>query len=95
MNTRNLIVGIFSVLVCMSSIQAQAESTSWCSPDSYGHALCDPIQPTTDATIEAGEGDMYGSVLLDVPAKVTTAAVSEGPWGDKYARLPEDWSPYR
>ncbi len=37
MNTRNLIVGIFSVLACMSSIQSQAESTSWCSPDSYGH----------------------------------------------------------
>ncbi|MEQ1661969.1 MAG: hypothetical protein ABL877_04680 [Thiobacillus sp.] len=95
MNTRNLIVGIFSVLACMSSIQAQAEPASWCSPDSYGHVLCDPIQATTDATIELGKGDMYGSVLLDVPDKIPTAALSEGTWGDKYEILPEDWSPYR
>ena len=95
MNTRNLIVGIFSVLACMSSIQAQAEPTSWCSPDSYGHALCDPIQPTTDAMIEPGEGDMYGSVLLDVPAEVTTAAVAERAKGDMYGSIQEDWSPYR
>ncbi len=95
MNTRNLIVGIFSVLACISSIQAQAEPASWCSPDSYGDALCDSPKPTTDATIEPGEGDMYGSVLLDAPDKIASAAVSEGAWGDKYARLPEDWSPYR
>jgi hypothetical protein len=78
----------------MSSIQAQAEPASWCSPDSYGHVLCDSPKPTTDAMIEPGEGDMYGSVLLDAPDKIASAAVSEGTWGDKYARLPEDWSPY-
>lgn len=95
MNTRNLIVGAFSVLVCMASVQAQAESAPWCSPDSYGHVLCASPKPTTDATIEPGEGDMYGSVLLDVPAKIATGAFAERGRGDMYGSVQEDWSPYR
>jgi hypothetical protein len=95
MNTRNLVIGIFSVLAGLSSIQAQAESAPWCSPDTYGQVLCDSVPATTDATTEPGEGDMYGSVLLDTPDKIGSAALAAGTWGDKYEILPEDWSPYR
>jgi hypothetical protein len=87
MNTRILIVGLFSLLSCMASIQARAESTSWVNPDLYGHVVFDPPQSTTDATIEPGEGDLYGSVLLDPPSKATTDALVERGEGDMYGSV--------
>lgn len=87
MNTRNLIVGLFSVLVGMASINAQAGSASLCSPDTYGHALCDPHQATTDATVEPGEGDLYGSVLLDPHSRATNDAFVERGEGELYGSV--------
>jgi hypothetical protein len=86
MNTRTLIVGLFS-LVGMASINAQAGSASWCSPDTYGHVLCDSTPATTDAVIEPGKGDQYGSVLLDSPSKATTDAFVERGVGDLYGSV--------
>jgi hypothetical protein len=86
MNTRSLIVGLFS-LVGMASINAQAGSASWCSPDTYGHVLCDSVPATTDAVIEPGKGDLYGSVLLDSPSKATTDVLVELGEGDLYGSV--------
>jgi hypothetical protein len=77
MNTRILIAGLFSAVACMASLPSLAESATWTNPELYGHVVFDPPQATTDATIEAGEGDLYGSVLLDAPAKATADAVVE------------------
>lgn len=87
MNTRNLIVGLFSAMACMASIQAQAESASWSNPDLYGHVVFDSSKATTDATIEPGEGDLYGSVLLDTPSKATADAFVEHGEGDLYGSI--------
>lgn len=87
MNTRNAIVSLFSILSCVASLQAGAEPTPWANPDLYGHVLFDPPHATTDATIEAGEGDLYGSVLLDPRAGATTDAVVERGEGDLYGSI--------
>jgi hypothetical protein len=87
MNTRNVIVSLFSILSCVASLQAGAGSTAWANPDMYGHVLFDPPRPTTDATVEAGEGDLYGSVLLDPRSRATTDAFVERGDGDLYGSI--------
>jgi hypothetical protein len=71
----------------MTTLQAQAESTSWANPELYGHVVFDPPQSTTDAAIEAGAGDMYGSVLLDPLSKATTDAFLERGEGNQYGSV--------
>jgi hypothetical protein len=86
MNTRNLIVGFFSAVACMASLPSLAGSM-WTSPDLYGHAVFDPSPATTDATLEPGTGDMYGSVLLDPISRATTDASIERGEGDMYGSI--------
>ena len=74
MNTNTLIVGLISAVACMASLPSLAAPATWTNPDLYGHVAFDPPQSTTDATREPGEGDMYGSVLLDPVSKATTDA---------------------
>lgn len=84
MNIRNQMVGIFTVIACVGSIQAYAYagSTVAATPvergegDMYGSVLLDtPDQATTDATVERSTGDMYGSVLLDTPEQLPADAM--------------------
>jgi hypothetical protein len=42
---------------------------------------------STDAAIEHGVGDMYGSVLLDTPDQATTDATIERGEGDMYGSV--------
>ena len=42
---------------------------------------------STDATIERGDGDMYGSVLLDRPGQATTDTTIERGEGDMYGSV--------
>ncbi len=87
MNTRTLIVGFISAAACMASLPSLAESATWTNPDLYGHVVFDPPHSTTDATREPGEGDMYGSVLLDPISKATTDALIERGEGDLYGSV--------
>lgn len=87
MNTRTLIVGFLSTMACTASLPSLAESTTWTNPDLYGHVVFDPPKATTDATREPGEGDMYGSVLLDPLSKATTDALIERGEGDLYGSV--------
>lgn len=87
MNTRNLILGLITALTAAISVQAQAASGFGANPDLYGHVLVDPPKATTDASIERGQGDSYGHVLLDARAKATTDVAVERGYGDSYGSV--------
>jgi hypothetical protein len=87
MNTRTLIVGFISAVACTASLPSLAESATWANPDLYGHVVFDPPKATTDATREPGEGDLHGSVLLDLPSMATTDAFVERGEGDLYGSI--------
>jgi len=93
MHTRNLILGLVTALTSAVSVQAQAASGFAANPDLYGHVLVDTPKATTDASIERGQGDSYGHVLLDAHSKATTDVALERGYGDSYGSVLLDVSP--
>lgn len=87
MNRRTSVLRFVSVLICLSAFQAQATSAFGDAPDLYGHVLVNPPHVTTDAHGEPGQGDSYGSVLLDPSAKATTDALVERGEADQYGSV--------
>lgn len=87
MNMRTSLLSFVSAFVCLTAFQAQAAPAFGAGPDLYGHVLVDPPHATTDAHREAGQGDSYGSVLLDPSAKATTDALVERGAADQYGSV--------
>jgi hypothetical protein len=81
----NFILRSAAALACLTAFQAQAAFGD--NPDLYGHVLVNPPMATTDALLEPGMGDGYGSVLLDQGAKATTDKFVERGMGDTYGSI--------
>lgn len=87
MNTRTSLPSLVSTIAFLATFSAQASSPFADNPDLYGSVLVNPPQATTDATLERGQGDSYGSVLLDPASKATTDAMVERGMGDTYGSI--------